>query len=148
MCSRSVEILGMLILPPETFFSQIISRCIYELKSIHSSANLCFTVHNWLHLTLVLAILAIFSDFLQILGANLYFTVYNWLHLTLVLAILAIFSDFLQILGRICEHKHGLYSENFSGHKGGLFEYFISPAESKLHTSEHGVKKGKVQEAS
>jgi hypothetical protein len=29
-----------------------------------------------------------------------------------------------------------------------LFEYFISPAESKLHTSEHGVKKGKVQEAS
>jgi hypothetical protein len=78
----------------------------------------------------------------------LYFTVYNWLHLTLVLAILVVFLDFLQILGRICEHKHGLYSEKLIEHKGGLFEYFISPAESKLCTSEHGDKKAKVQEAS
>jgi hypothetical protein len=106
----------MLIVPPE-FFSQIISRCIYELKSIKVSADL-------------------------------YFTVYDWFHLTLVLAILDIFSDFLQILGRICEYKHGLYSEKFTGHKGGLFEYFISTSESKLSTSEHVVKKAKVQEAS
>ena len=82
------------------------------------------------------------------ISANLYFTLYNWFHLTLVLAILAIFSDFLQILDRICEHKHGLYSEKFIGHKGGLFKYFISPAESKLCTSEHGDKEAKVQEAS
>jgi hypothetical protein len=81
-------------------------------------------------------------------GANLYFTVYNWLILTLVLATLAIFSDFLQILGRICEHKHGIYSEKFIGYKGGLLEYFISPAESMLYITEHGVKKAKLQEAS
>jgi hypothetical protein len=90
------------------FISKTISRCIYELKSIN-------------------------------VRANLYFTVYNWLHLTLVLDILAIFSDFWQILDRICEHKHCLYSEKFIGHKGGLFEYFISPAESMLYTAEHGV---------
>jgi len=35
----------------------VISRSIYELKSINVSVNLYFTVHNRLHLTLVLAIL-------------------------------------------------------------------------------------------
>ena len=41
MCGRYVETLGMLI---------------YELNSINLSTNLCFTVYNWLNLSLVLAI--------------------------------------------------------------------------------------------